>query len=116
MAQVKKFHQALEFATILQQPFPLPHYCLASDSSAVDESVMLTLLFFKIIYSTSVAFTSVSDVLGPPVRSSSWMCIHPFFNSAQFSGMLHSSLCHHPAHLSIANEFQLKKHILHMKT
>lgn len=55
------------FATILKQPFPLPHYCGGVVSSAGDKSVMLTLLFAKIIYSTAAALTSGSDVIGPLV-------------------------------------------------
>ena len=51
--------------TILEQPFPLTLYCGGIDSSAVDKSVMLTLLFSKIIYCTAAAFTSGFDVMGP---------------------------------------------------
>jgi len=55
------------FAAILEQPFPLPHYCGGINFFAVDKSVMLTPLFSKISYSTAAALTSVCDVMGPLV-------------------------------------------------
>ena len=57
------------FATVFEEPFPLPHYCGGIDFSAVDKSVLLTPLFSKIIYSAAAAaaLTSDSDVTGPLV-------------------------------------------------
>ena len=55
------------FATVSEEPFPLPHYCGGIDFGAVDRSVLLTRLFSKIIYSAAAALTSGSDVMGPLV-------------------------------------------------
>jgi hypothetical protein len=46
----------------------------------VDKSVMLTLLFSKIISSTFAVFTSIIDVRDLTVLSLSWMSLQQFFN------------------------------------
>jgi hypothetical protein len=86
------------------QPLSLFHYL----ESAPSQVLLLwsdTCHFSKLSSSTSVAFTSVLEILCWPLWSTSWMSVQPSANSA--CHLL--SLCHHYTSASVV-EFKWGKH------
>jgi hypothetical protein len=109
MAPVKKCVKT-EISLLHSQPFKMSKCTVPKDNSNAVEnkSWILTHRPSKISPSTCAAFISITDVVGLPVQSSSWMSNQPFSISVHhFLIWCTFSLHHHHNHTSTGGEFQL---------
>ena len=105
----------VEFRLLCSQPLSLSYL-----ESAPSQVLLLwsdTCHFSELCSSTSVAFTSVLEILRWPVWSTSWMSVQPPANSVcHFLSLC--SLCHHYTSATVVVEFKWGKlfSVFHVRT